>query len=345
MDSRSTQDSSKKCIVKICKGVSATTFRKITNNVLIKAESNETLASYYRDHKDEYMCSNCYNAIVVNGTSAFKEHAVEWERGFKRHRKDNILSMFESISVLTNIIFEQEIIGNDPPMVSFSQLRSITESKNDQLSFFFNEIEAMACLERKSEAEQKELDRSLAYQCYLMCWNQSMAKPLWNLKDEFVESGNNLTWLQREMVAKNFRLSSFFDSIYNAALPEDKSSKYLDKIDKKLAIECYIICDALSHAGIMISRRHLDREKIAIADNHPHKVASYLESKKSNALVLNVDDYHNIHTKRTPDTCSTSSAAHMTTLLLNGSVVHGHCPADFSGTRTVRDGTSGTCPQ
>ncbi|RIB13023.1 hypothetical protein C2G38_2041331 [Gigaspora rosea] len=148
------------------------------------------------------------------------------------------------------------------------------------------------------------------------------------------------------MVAKDFRLSSFFDSIYNASLPENRSSKYLDKLDKKLAVECYVICgnqnakltafkkdislfvdlmgvsteaiDALSYAGITISRRHLDREKSAIADNHPHKVTSYLENKKNNAFVLNVDDYYNIHTKRTPDTCSTSSAAHITTLLLNG---------------------------
>ncbi|CAG8844094.1 11754_t:CDS:2, partial [Racocetra persica] len=78
------------------------------------------------------------------------------------------------------------------------------------------------------------------------------------------------------------------------------SSKYLDKLDKKLAVKYYIICsnqnakltafkkdislfvdlmgvsteaiDALSHAGIMISQRHLDREKTAIADNHPHKL-------------------------------------------------------------------------
>ncbi|CAG8807280.1 27837_t:CDS:2, partial [Gigaspora margarita] len=36
--------------------------------------------------------------------------------------------------------------------------------------------------------------------------------------------------------------------------------------------------DALSHAGIMISGRHLDREKTAIADNYPHQVASYIET-------------------------------------------------------------------
>ncbi|RIB14848.1 hypothetical protein C2G38_2143860 [Gigaspora rosea] len=222
------------------------------------------------------MCLTCYNAIVVNGSSTYVEHAAEWARVLKRHRNDN-LSMSESISLLINIIFEREVIGNDPPIVTFSQLKLIAEDKNDQLSFFFNEIEEIACLGRKNEAEQRALERSLAYQCYLMCWNQCMAIPLWNLRDESTANEDNLS----------------FDGVSTEAI------------------------DALLYAGITISRRHLDREKSAIANNHPYKVTSYLENKKNNALVLNVDDYHNIHTKRTPDTCSTSSAAHMTTLLLN----------------------------
>ncbi|CAG8821641.1 973_t:CDS:2, partial [Gigaspora margarita] len=111
----------------------------------------------------------------------------------------------------------------------------------------------MVCLDKISKAEQKELDQSLVFQCYLMYWNQSMVVLLWNLKDKVVENNNNLTWiesvniltkllydqeknnqepLRREMVAKNFRLT----------LPENRSSKYLDKLDKNLAIECYIIC-------------------------------------------------------------------------------------------------------
>ncbi|CAG8715073.1 32689_t:CDS:1, partial [Racocetra persica] len=121
------------------------------------AEANGTLASYYKDHKDEYMCLNCYNAIVVNGASAYVEHAAEWTRGLKRCRNVN-LSMSESISLLINIIIEREVIGNDPPIVTFSQLKLIAEDKNDQLSFFFNEIEEMACLEKKNEAEQRALE-------------------------------------------------------------------------------------------------------------------------------------------------------------------------------------------
>ncbi|CAG8793415.1 466_t:CDS:2, partial [Racocetra persica] len=126
--------------------VSSTTWRRITENVLVKAEANGTLVSYYRDHKDKYMCSNCYNTIVVNGLSIFKEHAIEYKRGLKRHREDDSLSMSESIFLLTNIIVEREIIGNDPPIVSFSKLRSITKGKNvfkKDISLFVNLIELL----------------------------------------------------------------------------------------------------------------------------------------------------------------------------------------------------------
>ena len=67
----------KHCVVKICRGMLTEKWKRITENVLIKAEAKRTLASYYKDHKDEYMCMNCYNVIVVNRSSAFKEHVVE----------------------------------------------------------------------------------------------------------------------------------------------------------------------------------------------------------------------------------------------------------------------------
>ncbi|CAG8797010.1 13812_t:CDS:1, partial [Gigaspora margarita] len=50
----------------------------------------------------------------------------------------------------------------------------------------------MAYLKRKSDAKQKALDQFLAYQCYLIYWNQSMVIPLWNLNDKVVESNNCL---------------------------------------------------------------------------------------------------------------------------------------------------------
>ena len=101
------------------------------------------------------MCLNCYNTIVVNGASTYVEHAAEWG-GLKRCK--NYLSMAKSISLLTNIIFEREVIGNDPPIATFSQLKVFAVDMNDQISFFFDEIEKIACLERKSEAERRTLE-------------------------------------------------------------------------------------------------------------------------------------------------------------------------------------------
>src|SRR5438128_6556485 len=134
-------DANKQCIVKICEGNSGSGLRRITDNVLLKAEANGTLASYYKDHKDEYMCMNCYNAIVVNGRSAFKEHAAEWGRGLKRRRNyDETFFMSESIALLlANIIYEREVEEKNPPVFAFSQLRSIAEIKDERLRLFFDE--------------------------------------------------------------------------------------------------------------------------------------------------------------------------------------------------------------
>ncbi|CAG8654679.1 12150_t:CDS:2 [Ambispora gerdemannii] len=199
MEERTSQNSSKYCIVKICEGISTLRWKKITENVLNKAKANGTLASYYNNHKDE----------------------------------------------------------------------SIIEDKNKELNSFFNEIEESACIERKSEVEKQELDRSLAYQCYLMCWNRNKTISLWNLNNELLVD-EKFTWidgvvvltkllynrekkqnlppiysfqeLRKEMEGKDCRLSIFFDSIYNATNPFEKSREYLEKLDKRLALECYLIC-------------------------------------------------------------------------------------------------------
>ena len=106
-----THNSSKKCIVKTCESKLASEWRKITDDVLKKAEINGTLASYYKDYKGEYICRNCYNAILVNARSTFKEHATEWQRELKRNIDDHRLPISESISLLpySLILFIKEM--------------------------------------------------------------------------------------------------------------------------------------------------------------------------------------------------------------------------------------------
>jgi len=64
---------------------------------------------------------------------------------------------------------------------------------------FFDEIEESACIREKNKEERKELDRSLAYQCYLMCWNRIQ---LWNLWDEQLAS-KEFTWVDGVAILTN----------------------------------------------------------------------------------------------------------------------------------------------
>ena len=131
---------------------------------LKKAENNGTLASYYKDYKGEYICRNCYNAILVNARSTFKEHATEWQRELKRNIDDNRLSISESISLLADIIYQRDVVEGNPPITKFSQLRSIVVDKDNRLDPFFNEIEAGACMEKKNDVERKEAKKTINLQ-------------------------------------------------------------------------------------------------------------------------------------------------------------------------------------
>ncbi|CAG8837918.1 30596_t:CDS:2 [Gigaspora margarita] len=83
----------------------------------------------------------------------------------------------------------------------------------------------MACLGKKTKAEKRELEVDGV-----------------NVLFKFLYDYEKLQTMRKEMVAKDIRLNSFFNSIYNPTLPDKKSDKYLDKLDKRLAVECYIIC-------------------------------------------------------------------------------------------------------
>src|SRR6185369_1422049 len=61
----------------------------------------------------------------------------------------------------------------------------------------------------------------------------------------------------------------------------------------------------------------IQRHKTTISDEHAETVNSTLAEHAEEASILNIDDYHSIHTKRTPNTTTTSTAAYMATVLIN----------------------------
>ena len=82
----------------------------------------------------------------MNARSTFKEHATEWQRRLKRNIDDNRLSISKSISLLTDIIYQRDVVEGNLPITKFSQLRSIIVDKYNQLDSFFDEIEIDTCM-------------------------------------------------------------------------------------------------------------------------------------------------------------------------------------------------------
>ncbi|RIB07517.1 hypothetical protein C2G38_2214214 [Gigaspora rosea] len=75
--------------------------------------------------------------------------------------------------------------------------------------------------------------------------------------------------------------------------------------------------DTLAALDIMITSHSIAYHKDAMSKNHLETVESNLATSTNNALILNIDDYYSIHTKRMPNSTTTSTAEHLATILLN----------------------------
>jgi len=73
----------------------------------------------------------------------------------------------------------------------------------------------------------------------------------------------------------------------------------------------------MANLGVTTTARAVDRRKKKTSDSHGKYVENAFVKYSEKAFVLNVDDYHNIHVQRRPDTISTSWAAHMATIIAN----------------------------
>ncbi|CAI2199495.1 1860_t:CDS:1, partial [Funneliformis geosporum] len=53
--------------------------------------------------------------------------------------------------------------------------------------------------------------------------------------------------------------------------------------------------NTMVNLGVFITARTVDRRKKMMSDTHGKYVKNFFEKYSENALILNVDDYHNIH--------------------------------------------------
>ncbi|CAG8853406.1 6195_t:CDS:1, partial [Gigaspora margarita] len=73
----------------------------------------------------------------------------------------------------------------------------------------------------------------------------------------------------------------------------------------------------MTNLGISTIARTVEHKKKQISDVHEKYVDSALIRCSENAIVLNIDDYYNIHVLHQPNTTATSQPTHIVSILLN----------------------------
>ncbi|RIB19638.1 hypothetical protein C2G38_2181293 [Gigaspora rosea] len=147
------------------------------------------------------------------------------------------------------------------------------------------------------------------------------------------------------MEEKDTRLKNFFDELYLLSNLQSKNKETKIRVKKQLLFICYFLCgiknkfvndakrdlslyldstgasdttiDTLAKLGIAVTSHSIARCKVNASEEHAEVVDSALARHMEKAIVLNIDDYHSIHTPRMPNTATTSTAAHLATILMN----------------------------
>ncbi|RIB08714.1 hypothetical protein C2G38_2210869 [Gigaspora rosea] len=115
------------------------------------------------------------------------------------------------------------------------------------------------------------------------------------------------------MEEKDIRLKSFFKELYLSSNPSSKNSESKIRVKKQLLFVCYFLC------GIRNKFVNNAKRDLAIYIDSVGASNSLIDTLADleNAMVLNIDDYHNIHGIKMPTTTITSTAVHLATILMN----------------------------
>ena len=225
----------------------------------------------------ETICLNCYNVLLINRSFIFIQHALEHEEE------------------------ERET-------------------------------------EEKSNNKEKELSFSRCVEI--------ITKILY--EREFVEKQPSLYTFKEFRMVMEFedkRLKGFFDKLYLSTNSSSRKGETWIKTSKQLVFLCYFLCgirnkyvsnmkrnlgmyldftsvpdaiiDTLAAMELTQVSRTITRQKDKVSDAHHQTVNNVLSDSAEMAIVLNIDDYHSIHSKRMPNTTTTSTAVHLATILLN----------------------------
>ena len=150
--------------IEICKRKSLTQ-KTVTSLVLSKGTNNKTLPEYIK--KNDIICLDCYNAIVINVSSEFQQHVLDWHCHSEPETSNNILSFSQTISILTDILYERKC-KELPPIWIFKEFRAVMESEDKRLKSFFNELYLSTNPSKKNKNTMEKISKQLIFLCYFI---------------------------------------------------------------------------------------------------------------------------------------------------------------------------------
>ncbi|RIB07638.1 hypothetical protein C2G38_2213855 [Gigaspora rosea] len=298
----------KKCME--CKTTKSHQFRSLAGNKWEEAEANGLIkATWVKGNK---LCNTCYMNFVENKLRKAKRVKVSVE---EVEASEVVAEPVANVAVggieVIDIedIIKKEIEAKIKEGIGLGDMETIMEEEveaiNDEEGMInlVGIIRAMSRIFYEREYMQKE-------------------GPIYSFDE------------MRELLTQTDpSLKDFFNQLYLLAQPFERCEKTIGHMKKLMVFLCYLLAslnnskinsfkfdlayyldsvgtsneglNTLANLGITTTARAVDRRKKQISEAHEEYIEKVLKNRSENAFILNIDDYHNIHVNRQPDTTST----------------------------------------
>ncbi|CAB4416350.1 unnamed protein product [Rhizophagus irregularis] len=110
----------------------------------------------------------------------------------------------------------------------------------------------------------------------------------------------------------DLRLQGLFDKLVKALVPDNRSAYNKVKARKTIVSLCYIMAEMRNK---FVNDFKLEIGLYLSALDTTHAAIDTITEISNHLYVYNLDNYHDIHEKRKPDTVTLSTAKHMTTCI------------------------------
>ncbi|RHZ82280.1 hypothetical protein Glove_110g21 [Diversispora epigaea] len=145
--------------------------------------------------------------------------------------------------------------------------------------------------------------------------------------------------------SRDSNLCGFFNLIFQSMNPNAKGRQTKESLKRKVMLLCYQMAalrnkqvsgtknviglymagtgmstvgiNTLSNMGLSATYQTVYNNKKQIANVYEQTIQEYISDNQQKLLILNIDDYHDLHESRIPSVTSINRISHMATILLN----------------------------